>query len=106
MAPGLDPDAYVEALDAAMEEAAAFAPDLLIVSAGFDAAASDPLGGFTLETSHFEWLTRRLVELTASSTGGRTVSALEGGYDTAALGRNVVGHLRALAGVASEAEVG
>lgn len=105
MAPGLDPEAYVEALEGAMEEAGAFAPDLLIVSAGFDAAASDPLGGFTLETPHFERLTRRLVELTASSTAGRTVSALEGGYDTGALGRNVVGHLRALAGIAAEAGV-
>jgi acetoin utilization deacetylase AcuC-like enzyme len=106
MAPGLDPEAYVDALEAAMEEAASFGPDLLIVSAGFDAAASDPLGGFTLETPHFERLTRRLVELTAATTGGRTVSALEGGYDTAALGRNVVGHLRALAEVVGEAEVG
>ncbi|MFW6079195.1 MAG: histone deacetylase family protein [Gemmatimonadota bacterium] len=106
MPPGLDPDAYVDALEGAMEEAASFAPDLLIVSAGFDAAASDPLGGFTLETPHFERLTRRLIELTASSTRGRTVSALEGGYDTAALGRNVVAHLRALADVAAEAEVG
>ena len=105
MAPGLDPEAYVEALEAATEEAASFAPDLLIFSAGFDAAASDPLGGFTLETRHFERLTRRLIDLTTSSTGGRTVSALEGGYDTAALGRNVVCHLRALAGIAAEAEV-
>ena len=106
MPPGLDPEAYFEALEAAMEEAKSFAPDLLIVSAGFDAAASDPLGGFTLEMPHFERLTRRLVELTAATTGGRSVSALEGGYDTAALGRNVVGHLRALAGITTEAGVG
>jgi acetoin utilization deacetylase AcuC-like enzyme len=105
MLPGLEPEVYVEALEAAMDEAASFGPDLLLVSAGFDAAAGDPLGGFTLETPHFERLTRRLIELTTASTGGRTVSVLEGGYDTAALGRNVVGHLRALAGIAAEAEV-
>jgi acetoin utilization deacetylase AcuC-like enzyme len=105
MAPGLEPDVYVEALEAAMDEAASFTPDLLIISAGFDAAASDPLGGFTLETPHFERLTRRLIELAAPGTGGRAVSALEGGYDTAALGRNVVAHLRALAEIATEAEV-
>ena len=98
MPPGLEPEAYVDALEAAVVEAASFRPDLLLVSAGFDAARVDPLGGFTLETSHFEYLTRRLVELTASSTGGRTVSALEGGYDTGALGANVVAHLRTLAG--------
>ncbi|MFW6039514.1 MAG: histone deacetylase [Gemmatimonadota bacterium] len=97
MRPGLEPEAYVEALEAAVEEEAAeFRPDLLLVSAGFDAARGDPLGGFTLETSHYERLTRRLVEITAPWTRGRVVSALEGGYDPAALGRNVVGHLRAL----------
>lgn len=98
MSPGLEPEAYVEALEAAVEEeAAAFRPELLLISAGFDAARGDPLGGFTLETSHYERLTRRLVEITTPWTGGKVVSALEGGYDPAALGRNVVGHLHALA---------
>lgn len=102
MPPGLAAETYVDALEAAVMEAAAFRPDLLLISAGFDAANSDPLGGFTLETRHFEHLTRRLIELTSGTTRGRTVSVLEGGYDPSALGRNVVGHLRALAGVAGE----
>lgn len=98
MAPGQDPVAYVEALESAVEEVAAlFRPDLLMISAGFDAALDDPLGGFTLGTEHFARLTTELVRLTASSTGGRTVSALEGGYDPPQLGRNVVAHLSALA---------
>jgi acetoin utilization deacetylase AcuC-like enzyme len=101
MGPGLDPLAYVEALEAAVEQAAAFEPELLIISAGFDAANGDPLGGFTLETEHFVRLTTELVRLTAGSTGGRTVSALEGGYDPPQLGRNVVAHLAALAATAA-----
>lgn len=97
MPPGLQPEAYVEALEAAVEEEAAdFRPDLLLISAGFDAARGDPLGGFTLEPAHYRRLTRRLIEITAPWTRGRIVSALEGGYDPAALGRNVVDHLRAL----------
>ena len=96
MSPGLAPMAYVDALEQAVEEAADFEPDLLRISAGFDAARGDPLGGFTLESGHFARLTRSLVDLTSGSTGGRTVSALEGGYDPPALGKNVVAHLKAL----------
>lgn len=105
MAPGLDPESYVDALLEAAEEAAGFAPDLLLISAGFDAARGDPLAGFTLETSHFERLTRELIRMTAVTTGGRTVSALEGGYDPKALGRNVVAHLGALVESAATLEV-
>ncbi|MGD8496403.1 MAG: histone deacetylase [Gemmatimonadales bacterium] len=101
MAPGQDPAAYVDALLAATTEAAEFQPELLLISAGFDAARGDPLAGFTLETGHFEQLTREIVRLTAGSTGGRTVSALEGGYDPPSLGRNVVAHLRTLVEVAA-----
>jgi acetoin utilization deacetylase AcuC-like enzyme len=101
MVPGQAPEAYADALEAAVEQAAAFAPDVLLLSAGFDAARGDPLGGFTLREDHFARLTRRLVELTEGSTGGRTVSALEGGYDPRALGRNVVAHLGALADVSA-----
>ncbi|MFQ5530023.1 MAG: histone deacetylase, partial [Gemmatimonadota bacterium] len=103
--PGLHPDAYVEPLLAAIAEAAKqFRPDLLIISAGFDAAEDDPMGGFTLATEHFSRLTTEAVRETAATTGGRTVSALEGGYNPPELGRNVVAHLRALASVDSESE--
>ncbi|MDH3297040.1 MAG: histone deacetylase/AcuC/AphA family protein, partial [Gemmatimonadota bacterium] len=74
-----------------------FRPDLLLISAGFDAAAEDPLGGFSLRSEHFFFLTTEAIRLTAASTGGRTVSVLEGGYNPPELGRNVVAHLQALA---------
>lgn len=105
MPAGLEPMVYVETLVAAAEEAVSgFEPDLLIVSAGFDAALRDPLGGFTLESEHFRLLTEQLIGRTAASTGGRTVSVLEGGYNPKELGRNVVSHLKALSAVASELE--
>lgn len=103
MPPGLEPTEYVEALVAAVGEVAAeFEPDLLIISAGFDAALDDPLGGFTLESEHFRVLTTELVRRTSASTGGRTVSVLEGGYNPPDLGRNVVAHLGALAATAAD----
>ncbi len=101
MPPGLAPASYVESLVVAVEQVAAeFKPDLLIISAGFDAALNDPLGGFTLQSEHFRLLTTELVRRTAVSTGGRTVSVLEGGYNPLDLGRNVVAHLSALAATA------
>lgn len=105
MPPGLEPTVYVESLVAAAAEVAAeFGPDLLIISAGFDAALHDPLGGFTLESEHFRLLTEQLVGQTAGSTGGRTVSVLEGGYNPPELGRNVVSHLSGLAATAAALE--
>lgn len=105
MPPGLEPTVYVESLVAAAAEVAAeFGPDLLIISAGFDAALHDPLGGFTLESEHFRLMTEQLVGQTAGSTGGRTVSVLEGGYNPPELGRNVVSHLSGLAATAAALE--
>ncbi|MFQ5888955.1 MAG: histone deacetylase [Gemmatimonadota bacterium] len=101
--PGLPPERYVGALLEAVDEAAgSFAPDLVLVSAGFDAAADDPLGGFTLEASHFRHLTLEVVRRTRRTTGGRIVSLLEGGYNPPELGRNVVAHLRGLAEAAGD----
>ena len=95
--PGLEAAVYVDTLvDGVAEITAEFRPELLLISAGFDAAIDDPLGGFTLETSDFARMTVDLVRATASSTGGRTVSLLEGGYNPPELGRNVVAHLGAL----------
>jgi len=102
MPPDLEAAAYVEALlEAAREAVNEFAPDLLIISAGFDAALLDPLGSFTLESEHFHLLTEQLVGVTSASTDGRTVSVLEGGYHPRELGRNVVSHLTALAKTAA-----
>ena len=75
---------------------AAFAPELVIVSAGFDAHKADPLAHLRLETSDFAWITTRLVEQADASAGGRIVSVLEGGYDLPALAASAAAHVRAL----------
>jgi acetoin utilization deacetylase AcuC-like enzyme len=76
----------------------AFGPDLLIISAGFDAHMRDPLGGLNLTEADFAWVTRRLVDIAQRRCGGRVVSLLEGGYDLDALGRSVAAHVGALMG--------
>ena len=73
-----------------------FVPELLIVSAGFDAHKADPLAHLRLETSDFAWITARLVEQADASAGGRIVSVLEGGYDLPALAASAAAHVRAL----------
>jgi len=75
-----------------------FHPDFLIISAGFDAHASDPLGQMRLRTPDFGWITRRLLAAAAISAGDRVVSVLEGGYDLPALTASVREHVRALMG--------
>ena len=98
MAAGLAPDAYVEALEGAIRAAtSAWDPQLVIVSAGFDSLAGDPLGAFTLTPDDFARLTRTLVALADRTAGGRLVSALEGGYAPDAVARAVMAHLKALA---------
>ncbi|MBT8479321.1 MAG: histone deacetylase [Gemmatimonadetes bacterium] len=96
MAAGLTPDRYVDALLKALDRAAGFAPEMVFISAGFDAGRDDPIGGFTLEPEHFALLTSEVIEHTRSSASGRVVSVLEGGYDPAELGRCVTAHLTAL----------
>jgi acetoin utilization deacetylase AcuC-like enzyme len=73
-----------------------FAPELLIVSAGFDAHKADPLAQIMLETEDFVWITRELVAIADRHTGGRIVSLLEGGYDLHALAASVGAHVRVL----------
>ena len=85
--------AFLSAVDAASE---GFTPDLVIVSAGFDSLAGDPLGGFTLELDDVTRLTREMVSRAEQWCGGRVVSALEGGYAPERLGEAAVAHLRAL----------
>ena len=74
----------------------AFAPELVIVSAGFDAHAADPLAQLEWQTADFEWLTRQLCELADELCGGRVVSTLEGGYDLSALADSAAAHARVL----------
>lgn len=73
-----------------------FSPDLILISAGFDAHRRDPLGGVCLEGEDFGLLTRMVMDLGAGSAGGRVVSVLEGGYDLAGLSESVACHLRNL----------
>ncbi len=73
-----------------------FAPDLVIVSAGFDGHRRDPLAQLELETEDFTWLTQELLGIAERHAGGRLVSALEGGYDLAALAESVAAHLLVL----------
>lgn len=73
-----------------------FAPELLIVSAGFDAHRRDPLAQLNVETADFAWLTDELLAIADRHAEGRIVSALEGGYDLEALAESVVAHVQAL----------
>ena len=97
LGPGLSRERYVGELLAAVDRATlGFTPDLVLVSAGFDSLAGDPLGGFTLEMDDVERLTRELVSRAGQWCGGRLVSALEGGYAPARLGEACVRHMNAL----------
>ena len=95
---GLPPAEYVTALERGIDAATVgFVPDLVIISAGFDSLAGDPLGGFTLELDHFEQLTSSLVDRADSWCDGRVVSALEGGYAPDRIAQASLRHLAALA---------
>ena len=74
-----------------------FAPQMIMVSAGFDAHREDDLGQMGLVEADYAYLTGRLMELAARHCRGRLVSSLEGGYNLSALGRSVVAHVRTLA---------
>jgi acetoin utilization deacetylase AcuC-like enzyme len=74
----------------------AFAPDLILISAGFDAHRRDPLAHQSLEAEDFAWATRAVLEVARSCCGGKVVSSLEGGYDLEGLGRSAVAHVQAL----------
>jgi acetoin utilization deacetylase AcuC-like enzyme len=73
-----------------------FAPDLVMISAGFDAHKADPLGGLRLDESDFIWVTEQLTGFAERYCGGRVVSTLEGGYDLDALASSTAAHVAAL----------
>lgn len=73
-----------------------FQPQLVFISAGFDAHRDDPLGGLNLVEADYAWVTRELCALADRHSQGRMVSVLEGGYDLAALGRCAVAHVEAM----------
>ncbi len=76
-----------------------FRPQMIFVSAGFDAHREDDLGQLGMVEADYEWITRRLVEVARRHAQGRIVSCLEGGYNLGALARSVAAHLRVLAGM-------
>jgi acetoin utilization deacetylase AcuC-like enzyme len=97
----LPPEADGAAFAAAMREKIlpavdAFAPDLILISAGFDAHRSDPLASLNLTEEDFAWATEAVMEIAARRCGGRVVSVLEGGYDLTALGQSVAQHVAKL----------
>ena len=77
-----------------------FSPDLIIISAGFDAHADDPLGGLNFKEADFVWITNELKKIAAQCCDHRIVSMLEGGYNLDALGSSAAAHVKALLGQA------
>ncbi len=88
---------FREAFDIAiLPRLTAFRPDLIVISAGFDAHCLDPLGNLNLVEDDFAWVTERLMEIAALTCRGRIVSVLEGGYDLQGLSRSAAAHVQAL----------
>ncbi len=73
-----------------------FQPDLLLVSAGFDAHMNDPLAGLNLQDRDYAWVTKQLLEIADKFANGRFISTLEGGYDLLALTSSVASHVEEL----------
>lgn len=95
---GAPVEIWRKAFEQLMDNVDAFGPDLILVSAGFDAHRRDPVGGGgqSLEEADFAWATRAIVSVANRRAKGRVVSSLEGGYDLEALGRSALAHVRAL----------
>ena len=74
-----------------------FAPDIIVISAGFDAHRADPVGGLELVEDDFAWITDQIAQVAADACQGRIVSVLEGGYDLEALASSTSAHVKALA---------
>jgi acetoin utilization deacetylase AcuC-like enzyme len=95
---GAPREVWRKAFESLMPAVDAFAPDLIMISAGFDAHRRDPVGGGgqSLEAEDFAWATRAIVSVANRHARGRVVSSLEGGYDLEALGSSALAHVRAL----------
>ncbi len=99
LAAGDDGEIFREAMEAALlPRVKAFRPDLIVISAGFDAHRLDPLGGLDLVEEDFAWATERLMEIAERHAKGRIVSVLEGGYHLEGLARSVAAHVATLMG--------
>ncbi|MFC5420889.1 histone deacetylase family protein [Bosea eneae] len=90
-------DVFRDAFESAiLPRLADFRPDLVIISAGFDAHWRDPLANINLTEADFAWATQKLMEIADRHAGGRLVSILEGGYDLEGLSKSVAAHVTAL----------
>ena len=97
LAAGDGGEEFREAMDLAiLPRVESFRPDLVIISAGFDAHTRDPLGGLNLVEADFAWATMKLMEIADRTCGGRVVSVLEGGYDLEGLARSAAAHIMTL----------
>jgi acetoin utilization deacetylase AcuC-like enzyme len=96
LAPGSGGRQMRAAWEGALARAAAFRPDLILVSAGFDAHRDDPLANLNWTEADFAWITHAICDLADDCCAGRVVSSLEGGYDLSALAASVAAHVRVL----------
>lgn len=97
LSPGDGGDQFREAFEVAiLPRLKDFAPDLVIISAGFDAHVRDPLANLNLVEADFAWATQKLMDVADHAADGRVVSVLEGGYDLQGLSRSVAAHVLAL----------
>jgi len=102
LSPGDDAQQFKEAfLSRVLPALRNFSPDIVLISAGFDAHRDDPLAQIRLVEPDFAWVTDKLLEVAEKHAGGRVVSTLEGGYDLDALGRSTAVHVKSLMAAAS-----
>ncbi len=94
--PGSDGKVMRRDWEQALEQVAKSQPELVLVSAGFDAHRDDPLAELNWTEADFAWLAHAICDLADDCCGGRVVSVLEGGYDLPALGRSVAAYVRVL----------
>jgi acetoin utilization deacetylase AcuC-like enzyme len=100
LAPGSGSDAFRAAfVDRCLPALEAHQPELIFVSAGFDAHREDPLANLKLTDDDFAWVTGAIMDVASRHAKGRVVSSLEGGYALGALGRSATAHVRMLAGL-------
>ncbi len=95
--PGDGAEAFRAALESRiLPRLAEFKPELIIISAGFDAHMRDPLANINLAEADFVWATQKIMDIADRFAGGRIISLLEGGYDLQALGNSVAAHVATL----------
>lgn len=100
LTPGTDSDTFRQAIeDDWLPALHAFKPDIVLVSAGFDAHREDDMADICLDEADFHWITHMAMEIATLYANGRLVSVLEGGYHLPSLGRSTEAHLKALLGL-------